>query len=637
MSGYAASCPSCGAPITFGLGTTLLKVCEHCGVAVARKGADLESYGKVAALIPTPSLLKLGLRGDYEGAPPFTLAGRLQLDWGSGTWDEWLMAFEDESTAWLSEAQGKFHYMAHAPLPPVPRFDQLDPGETVDLGGPGTFVVVERRTARFVAAEGELPFAAPPGSELHYVDLSGPGGQLATLDFGQGDAAEALYVGREVSLGELGFEDLPTLEERRKRVGGEALSCPQCGGPLELRAPDQTQRVACPYCGSLLDVQNGFQVLEALARVPVRPLVPLGAQGTLRGVRWTVIGFMERSTTVEGVRYDWREYLLYEPQNGFRWLVEARGHWSYVEPTAAGDVQERGDGAFYRGRRFAHFQDSWAVVDHVLGEFYWAVARGDNVKMQDYVDAPLMLSREKSEDEVTWSLGTYLTPAEVREAFGAAEPLPEPEGVAPHQPWPWRDQAVTVYKRALTAVAALFLLYVVLWIAGSRTVHQERQVAIPPTAVSGAPESAHFSEPFDVHRSGNLEVEVAAPVDNSWLYLGGALVNEETGGVDEFDVEVSYYHGRDSDGSWSEGGRESSAFVGSVPPGRYVLRLEPQWEAGRRPVSYDVRVRSRVPRFPHFLLAAIAVSAFPLLLAWRHFRFEAARWSESDHPWMESE
>ena len=51
---------------------------------MARKGADLANYGKVAALIPTPSVLKLGLEGDYEGAPPFRLVGRLQLDYGDG-------------------------------------------------------------------------------------------------------------------------------------------------------------------------------------------------------------------------------------------------------------------------------------------------------------------------------------------------------------------------------------------------------------------------------------------------------------------------------------------------------------------------------------------------------------------------
>ena len=103
MSGYSARCPSCGAPLVFQLGASLLRVCDQCGAAVARKGADLASYGRVAELIPTPSVLALGARGGYAGAPFFELIGRLQLDYGAGTWDEWLMGFADGAFAWLSE------------------------------------------------------------------------------------------------------------------------------------------------------------------------------------------------------------------------------------------------------------------------------------------------------------------------------------------------------------------------------------------------------------------------------------------------------------------------------------------------------------------------------------------------------
>ena len=81
--------------MVFSLDSTLLKVCEHCGSAVARKGANLDAYGKVAELVSTGSLLRIGIKGDYEGAPPFTLAGRLQLSHGSGTWDERDDLFQD--------------------------------------------------------------------------------------------------------------------------------------------------------------------------------------------------------------------------------------------------------------------------------------------------------------------------------------------------------------------------------------------------------------------------------------------------------------------------------------------------------------------------------------------------------------
>jgi hypothetical protein len=129
---------------------------------------------------------------------------------------------------------------------------------------------------------------------------------------------------------------------------------------------------------------------------------------------------------------------------------------------------------------------------------------------------------------------------------------------------------------------------------------------------------------------------VHAPVSNAWLYVDGALINDETGAVDDFDMEVSYYSGQDSDGSWTEGATTAASYIPSVPPGRYLLRLQPQWEPGQAPPEYDVTVRTRVPRFPYALLAMVAVGVWPALLVWKWFRFEVARWSESDHPWVSS-
>jgi hypothetical protein len=631
MSGYEAQCPACGATVVFTLGATLLKVCEHCGVAVARKGANVAAYGRVAELIPTPSVLALGVTGGYQGAPPFTLVGRLQLDYGEGTWDEWLMAFAGESWAWLSEAQGRFHYMGLAPVPPSPDFEHIRVGQTLDLGPSGTFVVTEVREARFMTAAGELPFDVEPGSLLRYADLSGPGGQLATLDYGTGSVAEALYVGREVTLDEIGMKGLPDEEDRRKKASAQNLSCPQCGGPLEIRAPDQAKRIACPYCGSLLDATKDLAVLEALSSVAVKPRIPLGSKGELHGTEWTVIGFLERSVTYENVRYPWQEYLLYEPRHGFRWLVESKGHWSFVEPISAGDVKRFGiDRVTYDGKPFRHFQGGQAKVDVVIGEFYWAVARGDEVGSQDYVAPPLMLSSEGDDEEINWSLGTYTPAAEVWKAFGLVGSPPPQEGVAPHQPSPFAGKVKQVWSLALLSAGLLVFLYLGFAITGGRVVHKQT-VAIPAGVAPAAPEAALFTDFFFVQETSNLEVTVTAPVNNSWLYLDGALINEETGAVDDFDLEVSYYSGSDSDGSWSEGSTEARTYIASVPPGRYVLRLGPQWEAGKPPPIYDLRVRSRVPRGYQLLLALLALFVWPIIVGWRSMRFESRRWSESDH------
>ena len=38
------------------------------------------------------------------------------------------------------------------------------------------------------------------------------------------------------------------------------------------------------------------------------------------------------------------------------------------------------------------------------------------------------------------------------------------------------------------------------------------------------------------------------------------------------------------------------------------------------------------PRFYQVLLAAVLLLLWPIVLSWRSVRFEAGRWSESDHP-----
>ena len=77
-------------------------------------------------------------------------------------------------------------------------------------------------------------------------------------------------------------------------------------------------------------------------------------------------------------------------------------------------------------------------------------------------------------------------------------------------------------------------------------------------AIIGKPGSALYSEPFPIPRRGNVEIEVEAPLQDNWLYLDGALINEESGELHEFDTEVSYYSGPD----WSEGRLTAASKIG---------------------------------------------------------------------------
>jgi Zn finger protein HypA/HybF involved in hydrogenase expression len=643
-----ANCPACGAQVIFKTGSSVVVVCEFCHSVVARTDRGVEDAGKVADIVESGSPLEVGLRGVYLGVA-FELTGRAQLQHAAGGfWDEWYAAFMDGRWGWLAEAQGRF-YLTFQIQPPQPAL--LPPYEQLQLGQPVYAipsqqppVVAEKGTARALGAEGEIPYRLTPGETYAYADLSGQSGMFGTLDYGE--RPPSVYVGREVSLEDIGLAQARRTSEREARaVTAAQLNCPNCGGPLELRAPDKSERVTCPNCGSLLDVNQGrLSYLKTLERKGSPPSIPLGATAEFEGQPQTVIGFMVRSVEFEGVRYYWQEYLLYNPSVGFRWLVESDGHWSYVRAVPPGEVLDAGGGANYGGKRFKVFQDAVARVEYVEGEFYWKVSVGELTRATDYVNPPLMLSREipveqsarnaaLQSEEVNWSLGAYTPLKEIERKFNVN--LPSPHTVAPNQPW--TNGKIYAYWAAFLVVA-LFVGVLMFIAAPRQRVFAQVYTLTPQAQPSPAPgEDANektqviFTDPIELRGRENIRVTGGANVDNNWLYVAGDLVNEETGLVQSFDLPMEYYYGVEDGESWSEGDREQTAYLPAVPEGRYTMRLEAQWENWNQsaPPQLTVKVEQGVPRFINILLLLVALSILPLLSALRHFSFERRRWADS--------
>lgn len=457
MKGIQAACPACAAPVRFKISSSLVTVCEFCHSVVARGDKQLADLGKVADVVETDSPLHLGLRGKYRGKS-FELVGRTQYRHAAGgMWDEWYAAFPGDRWGWLAEAQGKFYLTFAQQLPAgtaLPALDTLHAGQALELPETGPLSVAEVGRARAAAAAGEIPWRLEPGAGHDYADLYGPDGTFATFDY-SGEAPQ-LFLGREVALADLGIgPDVVGPENSPRQVSALQVNCPHCGGPLTLHAPDKTERVSCPNCSSLLDCRQGnLQYLTTLTIDKMHPVIPLGSEGLLQGTSYTVIGFMRRSVTVGGTDYFWSEYLLYDPQQGFRWLVHSDGHWNFVRPVSPGEVQISAFEAKVNGRSFKLYQGNEATVRYVLGEFYWKVSVGERVRATDFIAPPEMLSVEASgtapdetaadaaaqklaprAEEVQYSLGTYLPHAELEQAFNL-KPLTRGWKVAPNQPNP---------------------------------------------------------------------------------------------------------------------------------------------------------------------------------------------------------
>jgi len=131
-------------------------------------------------------------------------------------------------------------------------------------------------------------------------------------------------------------------------------------------------------------------------------------------------------------------------------------------------------------------------------------------------------------------------------------------------------------------------------------------------------------------RTAPVKVETHANVDNAWIALDYALINQDTGQAYDFGREISYYHGSDEDGAWTEGSMDDSVVLPAVPPGRYYLRIEPESDPGE-PISYGVTVTHDVPVYSWFLVAAGLLVLPALFVTWRSMNFEHRRWQESDH------
>lgn len=625
MTAPVANCPSCGAEVRFRWAGAVQTVCTHCGSVLVRRGVDLRNVGRVSEPPPATSRVQIGTRGVYGGTA-FTVVGRIAYEYERGFWSEWHLGFADGRSGWLSDAQDEYAVSFLAdPAGPVPPADALRPGEPVAFRG-APYTVSTLTQARYAGVEGELPFEYWDHAQVLFADLAGPGGQFATLDYSE-DPPLA-FVGEYVPFPALALRDLREPEARRAE-GTDALSCPNCGGTVTIRLPGETVNAVCQYCQSVLDARSPkLQVLQRFQdRVAVRPLIPLGSTGKMHGAEWTALGFQQVTMRVEGVSYSWREYLLHAPERGFRYLTEYAGHWNDVVPLKdAPQVIGKGQQARvqHRGVWFRHFQRASAGTSFVLGEFPWQVRVGDRMQSDDFIHPPLLLSREQTRSEVTWSLGEYVPPRRVWEAFRLEGTPPAPRGVFANQPSPHPAMAPLWYACLAFAAALLVLLLV-----SSRSTREVYAGSGTFAEAYSAEHNVLVSEPFTITgRPSRLRVKVKTDVSNGYAYFDMTLVDEGTGRTREFGAETSYYSGYDGGSRWSEGSPRDQASVPRVPPGRYRLVVAPQASTGMR---YSIRAVHGGPALSLYLLALLALLAPPVVRLLMSATFEHSRWMESDY------
>ena len=411
-----------------------------------------------------------------------------------------------------------------------------------------------------------------------------------------------------------------------------AITCPSCGGTLELRASGYSTLIVCLYCGSELDlVDPQVKLVAEHAQAGAELLLPIGSKGILQGIDWTVIGYLERNDGWSA----WGEYLLFNPYEGYRWLIHQDAGWSLgtpllTQPGAPRALSQQVDGDIFS----KCFKEATNTVDYVLGEFYWQVRRGDQVQVNGYVSGNRMLSCEIAGDEYEWTVEEWVSSSEVSAAFGIEDSGQYPEvgtHPLPHQPNP--HAGIARFMLAVAAAAFFIALIFVLVIDGvnprsTSTISagdapESRQAIIEPFVIQGS------SRPFTIETEGQ-------PGDNNWLDVEYVLTNLDTGENRIANQPIEYYYGSD----WKEDDRSGTLKLSSVPPGRYSLEAEvvrPEDERGASSSFETPTKRVEIRAGPggifwsNLILLFIALFAPALWVLARSMSFEAVRRDDYDY------
>jgi hypothetical protein len=630
-----AACPSCGGPLRFRGATSVVAVCAYCRATVAREGARLEDIGRQADLLPDASPLQLGVTGRHRGEP-FTLVGRIQYRYGAGLWNEWHALFDRGKSGWLSDANAEYTIAYLAPPATVPAFEALKPGDLVNLAG-DAYAVTNLETAEVVAGEGELPFRFASGWKAPVADLRGPGTRFATLDYS--DDVPHVYLGEKLPFDTFGFAGLRD-PDRPLQPGGRAIAfkCAGCGAPIGKHVA-ASEVVACASCGSVTDVTGtAGEIVQRNERSEreVELTIPLGTTGTWRGAKYEVVGALRREIVVDGAKYQWTEYLLHNLTAGYLWISEYEGHFSVIK--AAAEIPKVKVGlmgrpeARYLGRTFRHFQRAKADVAWLAGEFNWRVKRGDRCVVNDYVDPPLILSSESTDNEITWSLGEYVEPEALWKAFSLPGKPPSREGVAANQPSPHAGRS-----RPYWLVFAAFVVVALAAQFGFMVLNSGPRPPAVQFAVREGEAARTVSPVFELRGTfdGPVTVRASTNATRSWVALDLQLTEVGTGRAWRLERQAGYR----LIGSVLDGATDDVAEIASLPPGRYTLAIDARAgsstapAAGRAPATVTgvVHVRRPATGWSNFVLLAGFLLLWPVVQWGRARSFESRRWAESDY------
>lgn len=655
MPETTVSCPNCGGDVSIASKASRVAHCPYCENTLIVNEAAIRALGKMALLANLPSCLAIGYPAKCLGREIVVL-GRIQFRYDAGIWDEWWIQFlDDESNAWISQDEGS--YMLEISFPKgisMPDYDSLEVGDRIEFGKRRLWVE-EKNVANMVGLQGEVPRDAAPDRAVRFLQLT-DNKVIASIEYYEDGSREA-FQGRRLHSKHLVSDfdesrisssyaapnisrpgDVPEMISTGE-VQPKAVACPSCGGSVELRDVGGSVMVTCAFCGSALDVSvsGSAELLYEAQKKKLPFAIDIGARGKLRQVDYTVLGRVRYRDTDESGYYVWDELQLVDQENGYAFLALEDGHWMLFTPLQRSvDADPRSMSPKQRitmdGQTYKVFERSYARVIYVEGELTWVARVGDRLGYLDAIRPPYMISAEWDTTEMKWMLGVYITPKEVAEGFGVdVARLPTRRGVAPAQPFQRsRDQRACALVGLATSMILLMLCIFAYSKQGVQLISND-QVPSHQYLSDGGYISPRFTVPDGSHIC-KLTVS-SSGLNNSWVALSVAFLDEEDNVLLDTEANVEYYYGTEGGESWSEGSRKDQTLFRLVGPKTYRINVfgESGGSRGARvnaPVS--ISLYQDVAPARYFFMVALVAFIYPVWEFGRQVMFASRRWPSDD-------
>lgn len=614
-------CPGCGKVTRFTHDGTNLTVCGSCHKAIAFVSDKLviTEHGRVLVNL---GMIQPGTTGQWENQS-FTVLGRFRAWFEESVFNFWTIRFTNNELAWLAEGYGIYSILKKTgDAIPVgaSQFDTFHVGDLKDLGTSVRFIVEKEYEVRKWEVEGELFIPATQFASFRIVEFANQHGKnLTYFKFGKDMvvAYEATYTS---------FANLQLNHLRAADYTGMEFTCKKCSNPVIVKTFPYAQSCGCPSCGARYSLKGSeFKVSEGRTNRETIYL-PLGSSGKINKISYEVIGYSQKEEQ-NSYHSKWREYTLYNPEEGYAFLSEYDGHWIYLRETCDSPVllnQNNRDFSF-QDRQYELFNSySYTVLD-ATGEFPYNLFNNGKTKVREFVHPPDMWTQESDRLEgIKWFRGTHIEPRAVRHAFNVSA-TPHRTGVGVVQPSGVPGSG-KLFAAGVIGVMLLIIIHALIGFGKKEEILLDQTFQFQDTNTISFVTQKYVLE----KRSSNLKLEIGAAVDNSWFELGATLVNAKTGKEYSMEKGVEYYYGYSEGERWTEGSQQATLYFTRIPAGTYFLQLQGVREERQFPITnFTLLVTYDVPVTRNLIWALIFLIVWPAFNLIRAYYRNNVRWSNS--------